>query len=135
MASLKLTGDLNAVVKEARDIFNTNYDHSIRDLKALFPDDHTDSSGNPFWSGPKRSPQPVVFDVNDDVHLNFVWTCSNLIFANLGMPPLERDNVKAMAAQLEPATYVQKTIAVETPEEAKAREAEGRPAPQSTAND
>jgi ubiquitin-activating enzyme E1 len=30
---------------------------------------------------------------------------------------------------------VQKTIAVETPEEAKAREAEGRPAPQSTAND
>lgn len=30
---------------------------------------------------------------------------------------------------------MQKTIAVETPEEAKAREAEGRPAPQSTAND
>ena len=30
---------------------------------------------------------------------------------------------------------MQKIIAVETPEEAKAREAEGRPAPQSTAND
>ena len=98
MVSLKLTGDLNRVVKEARDIFNTFYDHSIRDLKAQLPDDHTDSSGNPFWSGPKRSPQPVVFDVNDDVHLNFAWTCSNLIFANLGMPPLERDNIKAIAA-------------------------------------
>ena len=103
MAGLKLTGDVNRVVKEARDIFNTNYDHSIRDLKALFPDDHVDSSGNPFWSGPKRSPQPVVFDVNDDVHLNFVWTCSNLIFANLGMPSLTRDNIKAIAAQLPPA--------------------------------
>lgn len=33
------------------------------------------------------------------------------------------------------AEYVKKVIAVETPEEAKAREAEGRPAPQSTANE
>ena len=75
-------------MQEARDIFNTNYDHSIRDLKALVPDDHKDSSGQPFWSGPKRSPQPVVFDANDELHLDFVWTCSNLIFANIGMPAL-----------------------------------------------
>ena len=56
-----------------------------------------DRTGNPFWSGPKRAPQPVVFDANEDVHLNFVWTCSNLIFSNIGMPALERDNVKQVA--------------------------------------
>lgn len=135
LVNLKKTGDLTRVVKEARDIFNSNYDHSIRDLKALFPDNHTDSSGHLFWSGPKRSPQPVSFDFNDEVHLNFVWTCSNLIFANIGMAPIDRETIKSVAAQLPPSEYVQKLIAVETPEEAKAREAEGRPAPKSTAND
>jgi len=133
--SLKTSGDVTRVVTEARDIFNANYDHSIRDLKALFPDDHKDKSGQPFWSGPKRSPTPEVFDANDDVHLNFVWTCSNLIFANLDMPSVERDQIKAMLAQLPPAQYVPKTIQVETPEEAKEREAEGRPAPQQAANE
>ena len=51
------------------------------------------------------------------------------------MPALERENIKALAAQLPPAEYTQKTIAVETPEEAKEREAAGLPAPKSTAND
>ena len=135
LMELKKTGDVTRVVKEARDIFNEKYDHSIRDLKALFPDDHRDSSGNLFWSGPKRSPQAVVFDASDETHVNFVWTCSNLIFANLGMPALERDNIQAIAAQLPPVQYVQKVIVVETPEEAKQREAEGRPAPQQAAAD
>jgi len=135
LVELKKTGDVQRVVKEARDIFNSNYDHSIRDLKALFPDNHMDSTGNPFWSGPKRAPQPVVFDSSDDVHLNFVWTCSNLIFANIGMAALDRDNIKAVADSLPASSYVQKIIAVETPEEAKEREAAGLPAPKSTAND
>ena len=97
LVELKNNGDVQRVVKEARDIFNIFYDHGIRDLKNLFPDDHMDRTGNPFWSGPKRAPQPVVFDANEDVHLNFVWTCSNLIFSNIGMPALERDNVKQVA--------------------------------------
>ena len=135
LVTLKQTGDIQRVIKEARDIFNSNYDFSIRDLKALFPDNHMDSSGTPFWSGPKRSPQPLTFDANDEVHMNFVWTCSNLIFANIGMPALELEQAKSIAAALPPAEYVQKTIAVETPEEAKEREAAGRPAPKSTANE
>ena len=45
LVNLKKTGDVAVCIKEARDIFNTFYDHSIRDLKALFPDDHLDSSG------------------------------------------------------------------------------------------
>jgi len=107
LVELKKTGDVTRVVMESRDIFNQKFDHSIRDLKALFPDDHRDSSGNLFWSGPKRSPQAVVFDANDEVHLNFVWTCSNLIFANTGMPALDRDQIKQIAASLPPKQYVQ----------------------------
>lgn len=32
----------DTIVHEARDIFDRFYDHSIRDLKSLFPDDHKD---------------------------------------------------------------------------------------------
>ena len=40
---MQKTGDETWVIKEARDIFNNNYDHGIRDLKRLLPDDHVDS--------------------------------------------------------------------------------------------
>ena len=98
LVELKQSGDVNRVIQEARDIFNSNFDHSIRDLKALFPDDHTDSSGNPFWSGPKRSPQVVSFDATDDTHVDFVWTCANLIFANVGLPSVDRATAQSIVA-------------------------------------
>lgn len=53
-------------VQEARGIYEEFYDHDIQDLLSLLPADHKDSSGNPFWSGPKRCPGPLPFDVNDE---------------------------------------------------------------------
>jgi len=93
LIEIKKSSDVNSVVTVARDTFNANYDHSIRDLLCLFPPNQTDSSGNPFWSGPKRCPAPVEFSANDEVHLNFVWTCANLIFTNLGMPALDKAQI------------------------------------------
>lgn len=70
----------------ARDNFDEHFDHKIRDLLAIFPKDHTDSNGLPFWSGPKRAPEPIVFDVNDTTHLSFIVACANLVAFNLGIP-------------------------------------------------
>ena len=67
--------------------------------------------------------------------MDFVWCCANLIFANLGMPAIDREQAKSIAASLPAASYVKKVIVVETPEEAKEREAAGRPAPQAPASD
>ena len=98
-------------------------------MLTLLPPDHKDSSGNPFWSGPKRCPSPESFSPDDETHLNFIWTCSNLIFANCGLPSVDIQTVKSIAAQLPPQEYKAKAIKVETPEEAKEREAAGKPAP------
>jgi ubiquitin-activating enzyme E1 len=65
LINIKKTADKTSVVLESRGIFNLNYDHSIRDLLHLFPKDHLDSSGNPFWSGPKRCPTPEGFSPDD----------------------------------------------------------------------
>lgn len=123
------------IVREARDTFNRNYDHSIRDLKRALPDDAVDEkTGQPFWSGPKRSPQPLTFDPEDPTSMEFVWTCANLMFANFNMEVMSREQVKAIVKELPAAEYVASVVKVETPEEEKEREAAGLPRPQPEAS-
>ncbi len=39
----------------------------------------------PFWSGPKRAPRAIEFDVEDPLHLDFVMAAANLRAANFGL--------------------------------------------------
>ena len=43
-----------------------------------FPADQTTSSGALFWSGPKRCPHPLTFDVDNDTHFEYVFAGANL---------------------------------------------------------
>lgn len=127
---MKQNADFAACLQLSRDTFVSLFDHYIRDLVAMFPKDHLDSHGNPFWSGPKRCPDPSAFDLNDPSHMGFVISMANLIAFNLGIKGSTdmvtcRDIVKAQTEK----AYISKKLKVETPEEAKAREAEGKPAP------
>ena len=110
------SNDITEVIKASLNIFNDRYDDSVRDLKNRIPDDTKDSYGTLFWSGPRRSPQPVVFNANDETHIDFIWSCSNLIFANLGMPALPRDQTQQIVSQLAFADYV---LQVESPEQTR----------------
>ena len=136
IVDLKKSADFTKCVLVAREIFDTQYDHNIRDLLSAFPEDHLDSHGSPFWSGPKRAPRAITFDVNDETHLSFVLNASNLIAANLGLT-LERDpaKIREFISSVQPKAYVPKAIKVETPEEEKAREEAGQPAPSKADND
>jgi ubiquitin-activating enzyme E1 len=66
---LKMAGDYTLCVEVAMNTFNGNFDHNIRDLLSLFPPDHLDSQGQPFWSGPKRAPSPITFNPEEPTHL------------------------------------------------------------------
>ena len=128
--------DVANCVKVAKEIFETKFDHDIRDLISLFPADHKDSHGQPFWSGPKRCPSPIPFDANDPLHVSFVLNCANLIASTIGIEPV-RDEAKMaeMAAAVTSKQYLAKKIVVETPEEAKEREERGEPAPKQQGQD
>lgn len=65
-------------IKWARMHFEDQYTNQIKQLLFNFPPDQTTSSGQPFWSGPKRCPKPVVFDVNNSLHLDYIFTAANL---------------------------------------------------------
>jgi ubiquitin-activating enzyme E1 len=46
----------------ARFKFEDIYSNNIKQLLFNFPKDSTTSTGQPFWSGPKRAPEPIQFD-------------------------------------------------------------------------
>jgi len=48
----------------ARHLFEDNFCNQVKQLLYNFPPDQVTSSGAPFWSGPKRCPHPVQFDVD-----------------------------------------------------------------------
>jgi ubiquitin-activating enzyme E1 len=72
----------------------------------------------PFWSGPKRAPDPVTFNASDDLTIEFISACSNLIAFNIGLPQVrDIQKIKAIAAAVPEKPYKPSAIKVETPEE------------------
>ncbi|XP_039708144.1 ubiquitin-like modifier-activating enzyme 1, partial [Pteropus medius] len=43
------------------------------------------SSGALFWSGPKRCPHPLTFDINNSLHLDYVMSAANLFAQSYGL--------------------------------------------------
>lgn len=97
---------------------------------AMFPKDHLDTHGQPFWSGPKRAPDHITFDINEPIIIGFVTAMANLVAFNLGVKGTsDLAAIKDLCKDRVAKEYVQKKIKVETPEEAKAREERKEPAP------
>jgi ubiquitin-activating enzyme E1 len=69
----------------ARHRFEEYYNNSIRQLLFNFPKDAVTSSGTPFWSGPKRAPDALLFDTSNDLHLDFIIAAANLHAYNYGL--------------------------------------------------
>ncbi|KAF2627192.1 ubiquitin-activating enzyme E1 [Macroventuria anomochaeta] len=71
----------------ARQQFEKSYNHSIAQLLYNFPKDSTTGSGQLFWSGPKRAPDPLKFDPSNPTHATFVEAAAILHAFNYGIKP------------------------------------------------
>ncbi|XP_071438940.1 ubiquitin-like modifier-activating enzyme 1 isoform X2 [Hetaerina americana] len=65
-------------VKWARNQWEDHYNNQIRQLLFNFPPDQNTASGQPFWSGPKRCPEPLSFSVEDSLHVDYIYAAANL---------------------------------------------------------
>ncbi|KAL7267187.1 E1 ubiquitin-activating protein [Rhizina undulata] len=69
----------------ARLEFEKQYNNAIQQLLFNFPKDSTTASGTLFWSGPKRAPDPLTFDINNEEHMTFIKAAANLHGFNYGL--------------------------------------------------
>ncbi|EGG23006.1 ubiquitin activating enzyme E1 [Cavenderia fasciculata] len=69
----------------ARLKFEELYNNNIEQLLYNFPRDMLTTTGNPFWSGPKRAPTPLKFDPTNSLHMDFVTAAANLRAFNYGL--------------------------------------------------
>ncbi|PHH73491.1 hypothetical protein CDD80_3802 [Ophiocordyceps camponoti-rufipedis] len=76
----------------ARMLFETEFSNKIQQLLYNFPKDSVTSSGTPFWSGPKRAPDPLKFDANNPTHFGFIVAAANLHAFNFNIksPGMDR---------------------------------------------
>ncbi|KAI5706082.1 hypothetical protein M8J76_010145 [Diaphorina citri] len=100
----------------ARNHWQDQYNNQIRQLLFNFPPEQVTSSGQPFWSGPKRCPKPLEFDVTDPLHLQYIYTGANLKAELYGIPQVRNlDAIAQMVKQVVVPEFTPKsgvTIAV-----------------------
>lgn len=82
----------------ARMLFEKQYNNAIQQLLFNFPKDSTTSSGQPFWSGPKRAPDPIKFDINNETHYQFLVAATNLHAFNYNINVRDKDRAAYVAA-------------------------------------
>jgi len=117
----------------ARLEFQQSFHNSIAQLLHNFPVDQVTSVGQPFWSGSKRAPTPIVFDEADPLHLSYVKASANLRATNYGLREgaswADTVFLAALAKVAVPQFTPKDGVKIQTPEEAeaeaKAKEAGG----------
>ncbi|KAL0272207.1 UNVERIFIED_CONTAM: hypothetical protein PYX00_005273 [Menopon gallinae] len=70
----------------ARNHWQEQYNNQIRQLLYNFPPNQVTSSGQPFWSGPKRCPVPLEFSSSNPLHIDYILAAANLKATVYGIP-------------------------------------------------
>merc|ERR1712038_1981198 len=65
-------------IEWARKYWQEMFHNQIAQLLHNFPADQVTSTGQPFWSGPKRCPKPLNFDASCSLHMDFIVAAANL---------------------------------------------------------
>lgn len=85
----------------ARLQYEQDYVNEIKQLLFNLPKDQINSNGTPFWSGPKRAPDPLQFNIDNPLDLDYLIAAANLHAFNYGLkgerdPALFRRVVESM---------------------------------------
>ncbi|ORE00080.1 UBA1Y [Hepatospora eriocheir] len=82
---LKLTKEKDLLVI-ALSLFNDYFTLAIEKLLKTFPPNHKTKEGLLFWSPPKKCPQVIQFDKNDNLHVHFVESTMKLYSEMYNVP-------------------------------------------------
>lgn len=86
LLKLERPNDFKDCVAWARLSWQDLFHNQIAQLLHNFPADQVTSSGSPFWSGPKRCPKPLDFNLENSLHMDFIEASANLLAEVYGIP-------------------------------------------------
>ncbi|EGW31760.1 uncharacterized protein SPAPADRAFT_51740 [Spathaspora passalidarum NRRL Y-27907] len=108
----------------ARNEFEVKFNHDIKQLLYNFPHDATTSNGAPFWTGSKRAPTPLEFDINNKDHFNFIVGGANLLAYIYGLkaPKVTFEEYQKVLQQIKIEPFQPKSGVVIAANDAEAEE-------------
>ncbi|XP_021964411.1 ubiquitin-like modifier-activating enzyme 1 isoform X1 [Folsomia candida] len=102
--------DFQGCVTWARLLWEDSFNNTIQQLLFNFPPDQTTSTGQPFWSAPKRCPKAMTFSTEDDLCVDFVFAGANLRAEMYGIPQVrDRTLVGNMGAAVHVPVFQPRT--------------------------
>lgn len=109
-------------VSKARIMFNDKFAIEISQLLHNFGPDYVDpSTGVKFWSGSKRCPSPLAFNLDDPLHLSFIKHTSALFAHSYGIPlPSnweEKDFLGKIISQVSVPPFVPQAVRIKVSDE------------------
>ena len=91
----------------AVDMFVENYNNSIVQLLHTFSPTHQVTPGILFWSGGKRCPQPINFDINNTLHIDYIEATTHILARCSGLiDNFTRDELCEMISDYTPKKFV-----------------------------
>lgn len=79
-------------LKIAFEEYNESFNNSIKRILSNYPPNFINSDGTKFWTGIKRCPSPVVFDIKNDLAVLYIKSYSKILANELSIP-IENDDI------------------------------------------
>ena len=106
------------IIKEAVETYNEYYIYQIKKLIYEFPIDHKNDDDSLFWSGSKRFPHAINFDVKDEDCFNFIKYYSLILARSINVKIINDDNyIKNIAKKIIIPKFVPPTNKIPSREE------------------
>jgi len=106
----------------ARLKFEKYFNHKAKQLVSSFPEDTLLTSGNQFWSWPKLTPRPVIFSVDNEVHVKFVVDLASFVAFMCGVDVPDSTLLASIIDQVGVPEFSPKNKTIVTDESVKAEE-------------
>ena len=113
--------DIHKLFEYAIEIYTKNFDHNIKNLLNTYPPNCKAKDGSDFWTGSRKLPHPIPFNVDDDFCLTyvtkFVFILSHCLGINFTKEQLSQENIKKICSTIKVPEFVQKKIIINEKEE------------------
>jgi len=85
--------DYNEILKIAFEEYNESFVKSIKRTLANYPPDFINSDGTKFWSGNKRCPKPINFDIKNNLAINYIKSYAKILANEISIPIENNDDI------------------------------------------